>query len=207
MARPTHQFSQTKSADIPRSSFDLSHGLKTTFDANKLIPILSLECLPGDTINCKAALFGRLATPIKPLLENIFLETFFFFVPYRQIWTNWIRFMGEQDTPSDSIDFQIPRVIVTGTPSAELFLGDYMGVPPGTDSDVVVISALPFRAYTSIYNFWFRDENLVDPADINFGDGPDIGGNSMHLNSTPRTRRKRRDYLTSALPFPLEGRR
>lgn len=74
MSRPNHQFSQTKTADIPRSSFDLSHGLKTTFNASELVPILSLEVLPGDTINLRASLFGRMATPLKPILDNLYLE-------------------------------------------------------------------------------------------------------------------------------------
>jgi len=201
MARPQHQFSQTKRADIPRSSFDLSHGLKTTFDAGKLIPILSLEVLPGDTINLRASLFGRLATPLKPILDNLYLETFFFFVPYRQIWDNWVKFMGEQDTPGDSIDFQVPR---HGGASAALEgqIGDYLGVPPGAIPDLVTISALPLRCYTHIYNFWFRDENLVDPMFLQTDDGPD---STTSVNSSPRTRRKRRDYITSSLPFPQKG--
>jgi len=204
MARPQHQFSQTKRADIPRSSFDLSHGLKTTFDAGKLIPILSLEVLPGDTINLRASLFGRLATPLKPILDNLYLETFFFFVPYRQVWANWIKFMGEQESPGDSIDFQVPRM-GGATPTLEGQLGDYMGIPPGTIPDFVTISALPTRCYTHIYNFWFRDENLVDPAQNTRDDGPDDGNGSVGLNNSVRTRRKRRDYITSALPFPQKG--
>jgi len=204
MARSIHQFSQTKAADIPRSSFDLSHGLKTTFDAGKLIPILSLEVLPGDTINLRASLFGRLATPIKPILDNLYLETFFFFVPYRQVWEDWIHFMGEQDKPGDSIDFQVPRMGGSSA-SVEGQLGDYMGVPVGLIADFVTVSALPTRCYTHIYNFWFRDENLVDPSVFSIGPGPDDGSLNASLNSTPRTRRKRRDYITSALPFPQKG--
>ena len=186
MARPTHQFSQTKRADIPRSSFDLSHGLKTTINGGQLYPILSLEILPGDTINCRASLFGRMATPIKPILDNLYLETFFFFVPYRQLWDNWTKFNGEQDTPGDSTDFVIPRMS-GATPTAENLLGDYLGIPPGTIPDDIFISAFPTRAYAAIYNFWFRDENLVDPAETNSGDGPDSGSGSLQLNSTLRS--------------------
>ena len=199
MARPTHQFSQTKRADIPRSSFDLSHGLKTTFDGGLLVPILSLEVLPGDTINCRASLFGRLATPIKPILDNLYLETFFFFTPYRQVWSNWVKFNGEQTTPGDSIDFVIPK-LQSASPVEENSTGDYMGLPLGlipSDSDV---SALPFRCYNKIYNFWFRDENLVDPLPENDDDGPESINNFVI-----RRRRKRRDYLTSALPWPQKG--
>jgi len=204
MARKDHQFSQTKTAEIPRSSFDLSHGLKTTFNAGLLIPILSLEVLPGDTINLRASLFGRLATPIKPILDNLFLETFFFFTPYRQVWDNWTKFNGEQISPGDSTDFVVP-IHQNSSPVAEGQLGDYLGVPIGLIPDFIDVSALPTRCYAHIYNNWFRDENLVDSTLFNRGDGPDTGGNAITLNSTPRRRRKRRDYLTSALPWPQKG--
>jgi len=197
--RTDHQFSQTKRADIPRSSFDLSHGLKTTIDFGWLYPILSLEVLPGDTINCRASLFGRLATPIKPVLDNMYLETFFFFVPYRQTWVNWVRFMGEQDDPASSIDFVIPSITDTN-PIAEGSLYDYMGIPINLVPNSTLISALPFRAYSQIYNFWFRDENLIDSVPVDTGDGPD----DFSVHKLQR-RRKRRDYLTSGLPWPQKG--
>lgn len=197
--RQTHQFSQTKRADIPRSSFDLSHGLKTTFDAGLLVPILSLEVLPGDTINCRASLFGRLATPIKPVLDNLYLESFFFFTPYRQVWENWEKFNGEQVNPGSNTDFTIPRLaddVVVG----ERTLYDYMGIPPGTDASTINISALPFRCFNHIFNFWFRDQNFVVSTIVPLGDGPDSVANYLM-----RRRRKRRDYLTSCLPFPQKG--
>jgi len=202
--RPTHQFSQTKTAEIPRSSFDLSHGLKTTIEkGGHLVPILSLEVLPGDTINCRASLFGRLATPIKPILDNLYLETFFFFTPYRQLWDNWEKFNGEQIQPGDSTDFVIP--IMDRGPGGGVLLegtvGDYLGLPPGLDPDIVKVSAFPFRAYNKIWNFWFRDENLMTAVTENTDDGPDPLNNNNNL----RFRRKRRDYLTSCLPWPQKG--
>lgn len=199
MTRQTHQFSQTKTADIPRSSFDLSHGVKTTIEGGILYPILSLECLPGDTINCRASIFGRLATPIKPILDNIFLETFFFFVPYRQVWTNWVKFMGEQTNPGDSIDFSIP-VISGGSGIAENSIYDYFGIPLGLVPSTVPFSSLPFRCYAAIYDFWFRDENLIPSLNVPVGDGPD----NVSVFSLQR-RRKRRDYITSGLPFAQKG--
>nr|UXQ87977.1 MAG: major capsid protein [Microvirus sp.] len=200
--RPTHQFSQTKTATIPRSSFDLSHGYKTTLDAGFLIPILSLECLPGDTINCRASLFGRLATPIKPILDNLHLETFFFFTPTRQVWPNFVKMMGEQVNPTDSIDFSVP-VVGTGAAVTTGTLGDYYGIPLGTDPDDVVINALPFRIYGHIYNFWFRDENLIPSLNNASGDGPDAA--TQTLGRLPQRRRKRRDYITAGLPFQQKG--
>lgn len=197
--RTQHQFSQTKRADIPRSSFDLSHGLKTTFDAGLLVPILSLEVLPGDTISCRASIFGRLATPTKPILDNLFVETFFFFTPYRQVWPNFIKMMGEQETPGDSTDFAVPT-ISWASPLSNSSLYDYMGIPEGIIPNDVPISALPFRCYNHIFNFWFRDENLVNDRTFNTDDGPDDG-----LQYIIQRRRKRRDYLTSALPWPQKG--
>ena len=199
MARPTHQFSQTKTAEIPRSSFDLSHGLKTTFDAGELVPILSLEILPADTISCRASIFARMATLIKPVLENLYCETFFFFVPYRQLWTNWVKFMGEQVDPGDSIDFTIPQVSLPAV--LENTLEDYLGIPISSAyTPDLTVSAFPFRAYNSIFNFWFRDENLIPSVPQNTGDGPDA-----ITDYSIQRRRKRRDYITSGLPFPQKG--
>ena len=107
-----HNFSEVPSANIERSSFDRSHGLKTTFDAGFLIPILVDEVLPGDTFNLNAAGFGRLNTPIVPFMDNVFMDTFFFAVPNRLIWDNWEKFNGEQTDPSDSTDYLIPQVTV-----------------------------------------------------------------------------------------------
>ena len=199
MARPTHQFSQTKRADIPRSSFDLSHGLKTTFDAGFLVPILSLEVLPGDTINCRASLFGRLATPIKPILDNLYLETFFFFTPYRQVWENWTKFNGEQINPGDPIDYVVPHLAV-GSVIAEKTIYNYMGLPKGLETDLINVSVLPFRCYNKIYNFWFRNENLI-PSRPEIIDDTNEGLSTYKLER----RMKRRDYLTSALPWPQKG--
>ena len=198
MAR-TQVGAQTKTADIPRASFDLSHGLKTTFNSSLLVPILSLEVLPGDTINLRASLFGRMATPQKPVLDNLFLETFFFFTPWRQVWPDFIKMMGEQEAPGDSIDFSIPLL---GGPGlvAELELQDYFGLPLGLNPTIVNVSALPFRCYNKIWNFWFRDENLMLPVIENQGAGPDT-----YTEYTLQSRRKRRDYITAGLPFPQKG--
>lgn len=202
MSRQTHQFSQTKTAQIPRSSFDLSHGLKTTFDAGYIVPILSLEVLPGDTINCKASLFGRLATPIKPVLDNLYLETAFFFTPWRQVWPNFIKMMGEQENPGDSIDYSVPQM-VGANQIQDNDLADYFGIPTDHTFDDFACSALPFRAYAKIFNYWYRDENLVDALPERTDDGPDnykTGSEHQVMR-----RRKRRDYITSGLPFPQKG--
>lgn len=123
-----HDFSKVPSAEIPRSSFDRSCGLKTTFDAGYLVPIFVDEALPGDTLNLDMTAFGRLATPIHPFMDNMFLDTFYFAVPIRLIWDNWEKFNGAQDNPSDSTDYLVP----TATESAaEASLSDYLGIPTG----------------------------------------------------------------------------
>ena len=105
-----HQFSQVPRAEIPRSSFDRSFGHKTTFDAGYLIPFFVDEALPGDTFNASTSLIARLATPIYPLMDNMFLDTHFFSVPIRLIWDNWQRFNGEKDNPDDSTDYVVPHM-------------------------------------------------------------------------------------------------
>ena len=104
----SHQFSQVPSAEIPRSSFNRSHGYKTTLDAGYVVPVFMDEALPGDTFNLKMTAFARLATPIHPFMDNMFMSSFYFAVPIRLIWDNWQKFNGEQTNPADSTDFLVP---------------------------------------------------------------------------------------------------
>ncbi len=199
-----HQFSQVPRADIARSSFNLSHGLKTTFDADFLVPIIVEDCIPGDTWNLKCSFFMRLATPLHPIMDNMYADTFFFFVPYRTIWTNFEKFHGAQDDPGDSISFSIPTqngtgVLVVGD------VGEYMGLPLGWRGDQFDnTSALPLRAYRKIWNEWFRDENLQDSIVVGAGDGPD-GTAISDVDKPCLIRGKRFDYFTSNLPSPQKG--
>lgn len=107
----SHSFSQVPRAEIPRSSFDRSSGHKTTIDSGYLYPIFVDEALPGDTFTLNMSAFARLATPLHPFMDNVFANTFFFFVPYRLIWDNFQRFMGEQDNPGDSTDYLVPQML------------------------------------------------------------------------------------------------
>lgn len=195
-------FSQVPKVDIPRSSFDRSHGYKTTFDAGYLVPVFVDEVLPGDTFNLKMASFARLATPIKPIMDNMFLETFFFFVPNRLVWDNWEKFMGAQDNPGDSTDFLIPATDDTNIINMPQInsIYDYMGVPV---SKLHAFNLLPARAYNLIWNEWFRDQNLQDSATVNKGD-TDTNPNFTAVYPL-RRRGKRHDYFTSALPWPQKG--
>lgn len=192
-----HQFSEVPHAQIQRSSFDRSHGYKTTFDGGRLVPIFVDEALPGDTFNVKMDAFARLATPIAPFMDNLYLETFFFAVPNRLLWDNWEKFNGAQDNPGDSTDYLIPQVSAPEGGWESETLGDYFGIPTGVD---ISANALHFRAYNLIYNDWFRDQNLQDSVPVPKGDGPDLG-----TGYPLRFRLKRHDYFTSCLPWPQKG--
>ena len=194
-----HQFSQVPKADIPRSAFNRSHGYKTTFDSGYLVPVFIDEALPGDTFNCKMTAFARLATPIAPIMDNLYLDTFFFAVPYRLVWNNWQKFNGEQTDPGDSTDYLIPQMLApAGTGHAVGSLSDYMGLPTGVAT--LSHSSLWHRAYNLIWNEWFRDQNLQDSLVVDKDDGPDAS-----TDYVLKKRGKRHDYFTSCLPFPQKG--
>jgi hypothetical protein len=194
----THQFSQVPQAQIPRSTFNRSHGLKTTFDAGYLVPIFVDEALPGDTHSCKMTGFSRIATPINPIMDNMFMETFFFAVPHRLIWANFQKFCGEQASPGDSTSFLVPKATAPVGGYAAGSLSDYLGLPTGIAG--YTHSQLWHRAYNLIWNSWFRDENLQTPLVVDTGDGPDVVTNYFLYR-----RGKRHDYFTSCLPWPQKG--
>lgn len=194
----THQFSQVPEADIPRSAFDRSHGVKTTFDAGYLVPVYVDEALPGDTFNMRMTMFGRLATPLHPFMDNMFIDVFFFAIPIRLVWDNFQRFMGEQPNPGDSTSFLVPTITAPAGGYGEQSLYDYMGLP--TKIQGLPHAALHLRAYNLVYNEWFRDQNLQNSVSVPKGDGPD----APTLYTLLR-RGKRHDYFTSALPWPQKG--
>ena len=199
----THQFAMVPRAEIPRSSFKIETAHKTSFDAGYLVPIYVDEVLPGDTFNLSLTSFARLATPIFPAMDNLYLDTFFFFVPNRLVWSNWQKFMGEQTNPGDSTSYVIPQQVCPAGGYAIGSLQDYMGLPTVgqvAGGATVSHSALHLRAYNLIYNQWFRDENLINSATVDTGDGPDSVANYVM-----RRRGKRADYFTSALPWPQKG--
>ena len=198
-----HQFTMIPKADIPRSKFDCQSTHKTTFDAGYLVPVYVDEVLPGDTFNLNMTAFARMATPLYPVMDNLHLESFFFFVPNRLIWNNWQKFMGEQNNPGDSISYVVPQQVSPANGYAIGSLQDYMGLPTvGQVTATKTVSHCAFwpRAYNLIYNEWFRDENLQNSVVVDKGDGPDTVANYTLLR-----RGKRKDYFTSALPWPQKG--
>ncbi|WNK14405.1 MAG: major capsid protein [Microvirus sp.] len=203
-----HQFSQVPTVQIPRSSFDRSHGYKTTIDSGYLYPVFLDEALPGDTFNLSMTTFCRLSTPLHPFMDNLYMDAFFFACPLRLVWTHFVNMFGEQANPGDSTSYLVPTMTspVGGYVSGSL--QDYMGLPVASatagvgvnPANVVTHSALFTRAYNKIYNEWFRDQNLQNSVTVDMGDGPDSPANYVLLR-----RGKRHDYFTSALPWPQKG--
>lgn len=193
-------FSELPSADVQRSTFDRSHGYKTTMDSRLLIPVLVDEVLPGDTFNCSATMFVRLATPLKPFMDTIKGDIHFFFVPNRIIWNNFQKFMGERENPDDDPNiYSVPQATLDLSQIGGK-LADYFGIPLTTAATNVSVNALPFRAYYQIFNDWYRDENFTDTAGFTKGDASE-DWTTVGVG----TRFKRKDYFTSALPWPQKG--
>lgn len=218
-----HRFSDAPAIYMRRTKFDRSHVYKTTFDSGKLIPVFVDEVLPGDTTRMSVNYFARLATPIKPIMDNIYFDWFFFFVPNRLVWEHWQNFCFEQEDPDDSTDYVIPTLSASSKVSNSLIgsLWDYFGLPINTTENLSGINALPFRGVYLIWNEWFRDENLQKSVKIQKGDANEVLDSSRIseqpswvLNS-PGTggypgyacppRCKRHDYFTSAFPWTQKG--
>ena len=217
-----HRFSDAPAMYMRRTKFDRSHVYKTTFNSGRLIPVFVDEVLPGDTTRMSVNYFARLATPVKPIMDNIYLDWFFFFVPNRLVWEHWQNFCFEQEDPDDSTDYVIPTVAAAGN-SKDAYVGslwDYFGLPVNTSGNLSGISALPFRAVYLIWNEWFRDENLQKSVKIQKGDANEVLDSSRSsdqpswvfasgTNIVPGLacppRGKRHDYFTSALPWTQKG--
>ena len=161
-----YDMSKAPTMSAPRSSFDKSHRHMTTIDFDYIYPCFWEEVYPGMTMSVNPNIFGRLATPAFPLMDNMFLDIHFFWIPMRQLWSNSRKFFGEQIDPGDSISYSIPTIAATAvTGYAELSLADYFGLP--TKIPDYTHNALYIRAYQHCYNEWFRDQNLIDSATMN----------------------------------------
>jgi len=193
-----HSFSQIPDVHIGRSSFDRSYTVKDTLDFDYLYPFYVDEIIPGDTFNVTVNAFCRLATQIVPVLDNLYADYHFFFVPNRLTWANWEKFNGAQDNPGDSTSYTVPIM----TPGAAFSVGsifDKFGLPTDV-ANVPVNNTLPLRAYIKIYNDWYRDENLVNSVTLPTDNGPDV-----QADFGLKKRLKLKDYFTGGLPWPQKG--
>jgi len=196
----TDRFAMVPDGSVPRSAFTQEFIHKTTFDAGLNIPIYIEEILPGDSVKCKMDAFVRIATPLVPFMDNLYVESFFFFTPARLVWTNFERFMGEQLNPTDTTQFLIPQVVPGTTDVVIETMFDYMGITLNNNAAVTIsVNALPFRCLNLIWNEWFRDQDLQTPLVVQVDDGPDP---VAQYATVGYVRNKKRDYFTSARPFP-----
>lgn len=211
-------FAMIPQANIRRSVFDRSHVYKTTFNEGQLIPYFVDEVIPGDTFTLNPVEFCRLATPVVPFMDNIYIESFFFFVPSRLVYDKWVNLCGEQENPEDSTDYLVPTVSLSGDMTNKI--PDYMGIACASGSfKNISVNCLPFRAYWLIWNEWFRDENLQKSVKISKGEtntvlepmgqstaNPNYGLPSGIKNwYDPAPRGKRYDYFSGSLPWPHKG--
>nr|QJB20913.1 MAG: major capsid protein [Microvirus sp.] len=197
-----HDFAMVPQADVPRSQFKMRSRHLTTFDSGYLVPIFATEVLPGDSWNLRHTLYARTSTPIYPIMDNLWLDSFYYAVPLRLLWNNFKKMMGEQANPSDSINYVTPVVRSASGGWPALSLGDYFGMAVAGQMTATTkdLAAWWTRAYNFIWNQCFRDENLQDSVVVDLGDGPDNASNYVLLR-----RGKRFDYFTSALPWPQKG--
>lgn len=196
-----HAFSRVPVLDIPRSVFDRSRSYKTVFDSGYLVPVFFDEVLPGDTMELSTSALIRMTTLAVPFMDNIRCSLHFFAVPNRILWSHWVNFMGEKDSPDDSTEYVTPKIVMTsgssaGNPLRSIY--DYMGVAIGAEGNT--INNFLGRSYNQIWNRFYRDQNQQDPVTVDLGDGPDDLVNYNLLK-----RGKPYDYFTSCLPWPQKG--
>lgn len=198
---------QAPGIGINRSKFNRSHGHKTTFDVDRLVPILCEEVLPGDTVNASTSAFMRMATPIYPILDNMQSTIHWFFVPMRLVWDNAEQFFGEDLVGGDGNAPAKPiRTTIANTGAQAGSLEDYLGIPVGVP--LLEYDELPLRAYYEIYNQWYRDQNLQELFPIEKGDAINdwgVLGGDFIISPQLLNRNKKHDYFTSCLPWPQKG--
>lgn len=195
------QFNTTPEANISRSVFNLSHTHKTTIDAGYLYPLLAEEVLPGDTFKINAQIFGRISTLLAPIMDDVFIDVHYFFVPDRLTWDNHEKFFGERTNPNDSIDYLVPEIAFEADQGVENgSIHDYLGIPLASQVKGLKFNAKFHRAYNLIYNEWYRNQNVIESVEVPTGDGPDSPNTYKLLK-----RHKRLDYFTAGLPWPQKG--
>lgn len=197
--------------DMSRSTFDRSSSVKTSFNVGDIVPFFLEEVLPGDTFNVRTSKVVRMQTLLTPMMDNIYLDSYYFFVPNRLVWNHWKEFNGENTESAwiPSTEYSVPQIT---SPSAGWSVGtlaDYFGLPTGVGG--LSVSALPFRAYALVMNEWFRDQNLQDPLVVPVDDATVVGVNTGNFvtdcakGGLPYIAAKYHDYFTSCLPSPQKG--
>lgn len=197
--------------DMSRSRFPRNFSHKTTFDAGQVIPFYVDEVLPGDTFNVRTSKVVRMQTLLTPVMDNVYLDTYYFFVPNRLVWEHWKQFMGENTESAwiPQVEYEVPQLTAPAGGWEEGTIADYMGIPTGVSN--LSVNALPFRAYALVMNEWFRSENLTDPLNIPVDDATVVGVNTGNYVSDvakggkPYVANKFRDYFSSCLPSPQKG--
>ncbi len=198
--------------DLSRSTFDRSASVKTSFNAGDIVPFFLEEVLPGDTFNVKSSKVVRMQTLLTPMMDNVYLDTYYFFVPNRLVWKHWKEFNGENTESAwiPETTYEVPQITSpVNTGWAVGTIADYFGIPTGVPN--LSVSALPFRAYALIMNEWFRDQNLSDPLVVPDDDATVAGVNTgtfvsdVAKGGKPYVAAKYHDYFTSCLPSPQKG--
>lgn len=205
-------FSLVPHVDISRSRFDRSASLKTSFNAGDVVPFFLDEVLPGDTFSVDTSKVVRMQTLLTPMMDNVYLDTYYFFVPNRLVWDHWKEFCGENTESAwiPQTEYTMPQITSPADTGWSVgTLADYFGIPTGVAG--LSVSALPFRAYALIMNEWFRDQNLQDPLVVPTDDSTVAGVNTgttvtdVAKGGKPFIASKYHDYFTSALPSPQKG--
>lgn len=197
--------------DMSRSTFDRSSSVKTSFNVGDIVPFFLEEVLPGDTFNVRTSKVVRMQTLLTPMMDNIYLDSYYFFVPNRLVWNHWKEFNGENTESAwiPTTEYSVPQITAPSAGWSVGTLADYFGLPTGVGG--LSVSALPFRAYALVMNEWFRDQNLQDPLVVPVDDATVVGVNTGNFvtdcakGGLPYIAAKYHDYFTSCLPSPQKG--
>lgn len=203
-----NRFNIAPTVNIERSKFIIHQNHKTTFNMGKLIPFyVDTDVLPGETYKCETALFMRMQTPLYPTMDNLYIDTYYFYIPHRIVWDNWKGFNGENEHGAWKIttEYEIPMVKVTDTAIVKGQIADYFGIPKGVTGDTIMYNKLALNAYHLTWNEWFRDQNVTAPIEIDRSDNDIVHGTTSETGGEPLPVYKFHDYFTSALPEPQKG--